>query len=195
MKNKDSDLCINEFFEAFKDVVPIKNDDRVLTSNRTNLLSKQLKRQALEKHHTLSNNYLLTSALPPLDPYDHISYRQDGVQQGVFKNLRLGKYAIDSVIQLQNIQFEVARQRIFEQVLHQHQKGARCILIKHGLGLNNKPYPGFLKTYVNTWLLQLEEVLAFHSALPKHGGNGGTYVLLKKNASEKAKNREEHSKR
>ena len=120
MKDKDSDLCSNEFFEAFKDVVPIKSDDRVLTSNRTNLLSKQLKRQALEKHHTLANNYLLTSALPPLDPYDHISYRQDGVQQGVFKNLRLGKYVIDSVIQLQNTQFEVARQRIFEQVLHQH---------------------------------------------------------------------------
>jgi len=37
-----------------------------------------------------------------------------------------------------------------------------------------------IKNKVNSWLRQHQDVLAFHSAMPKDGGNGAVYVLLKK---------------
>ncbi|MGY8862749.1 MAG: Smr/MutS family protein, partial [Pseudomonadales bacterium] len=39
-----------------------------------------------------------------------------------------------------------------------------------------------IKSHVNHWLQQLDAVLAFTSALPKDGGTGALYVLLKKSA-------------
>ena len=47
-----------------------------------------------------------------------------------------------------------------------------------------------LKGYVNRWLQDLEEVQAFHSAQPVHGGTGAVYVLLRKNLQKKRENRE-----
>lgn len=36
------------------------------------------------------------------------------------------------------------------------------------------------KNLLNRWLPQMNEVIAFHSALPKDGGSGAIYVLLKR---------------
>jgi hypothetical protein len=47
-----------------------------------------------------------------------------------------------------------------------------------------------LKGYVQHWLQELEEVQAFHSAQPVHGGTGAVYVLLRKNLQKKRENRE-----
>ena len=49
-----------------------------------------------------------------------------------------------------------------------------------------------LKSYVNKWLPNLPEVMAFHSAQQHHGGAGAVYVLLKKNAEKKQENGERH---
>jgi len=52
-----------------------------------------------------------------------------------------------------------------------------------------------LKSCVNLWLPQFEQVLAFHSA-PRHlGGMGATCFLLKKSEQARQKNFEIHSKR
>ena len=54
------------------------------------------------------------------------------------------------------------------------------IKIVHGKGLQNgQP---LIKTCVNGWLRQIPQVLAFVSALPRDGGTGAAYVLLKKTA-------------
>ncbi len=186
---------IDDFLNEFKDVTPLKNNDVVPTQRKQNLLAKQLKRQAIENEQSIANNYLSIKAIDPIDPYDHISFKQDGIQDGVFKNLRLGKYKIDGVINLQQQTFEQARQTLFNQVLQAHKGAKRTVLIKHGLGLHSKPYPAHLKSYVNLWLQQMPEVIAFHTALPNHGGNSSVYALLKKNQQEKAQNRELHRKK
>jgi DNA-nicking Smr family endonuclease len=58
-------------------------------------------------------------------------------------------------------------------------QGYRCLLITHGKGAQSNP-PARIKSYVNHWLQQVENVIAFHSATPRHGGTGSVYVLLKK---------------
>jgi len=37
-----------------------------------------------------------------------------------------------------------------------------------------------VKSHVNTWLRQHLQVLGFASCLPRHGGTGAIYVLLKR---------------
>jgi DNA-nicking Smr family endonuclease len=188
--NNDLVDDFDEFLNEFKDVIPLKNTDVVQIINSNNALAKQLKCQAIELEQNSVNNYLSVGEVEPVDPYDHLSFKQDGIQHGVFKNLRLGKYKIDAVINFQQLKFEAARNALFNKVIVSHLNGDRTILIKHGLGLHSKPFPAFLKSYIAKWLTQMPEVIAYHTALSKHGGNSAVYVLLKKNRHEKAQNRE-----
>jgi DNA-nicking Smr family endonuclease len=186
---------LDEFLNELRDVKPIEPTDTVLTGQQKNTLAQQLKRQAIEATQNLINNYLSVEKVEPVDPYDHISFKQDGVQQGVFKNLRLGKYKIDCVFNLQQHTFEQARTSLFNHIMNSHKEGDRTLLIKHGLGLRSQPFPAFLKSYVHQWLQQMPEVIAYHTAQPNHGGNSAVYVLLKKNQQQKANNRELHRKK
>ena len=195
MNNEILDEGLDEFLIEFKDIKPIEQTDTVPTCQQKNTLAQQLKRQAIEASQNLVNNYLSVEKVEPVDPYDHISFKQDGVQQGVFKNLRLGKYKIDFVLNLQQNKFEQARTLLFTHIIDSHQKGDRTLLIKHGLGLRSQPFPAFLKSYVHQWLQQMPEIIAYHTAQPNHGGNSAVYVLLKKNQQEKANNRELHRKK
>jgi DNA-nicking Smr family endonuclease len=193
--NEMLDDGLDAFLNELKDVKPIQQTDRALTNQPKNTLAQQLKRQAIEDNQNLINNYLSVEKVEPVDPYDHISFRQDGVQHGVFKNLRLGKYKIDFVLNLQQYKFEQARTAIFTQITNSHKEGDRTLLIKHGLGLRSQPFPALLKSYLHQWLQQMPEVIAYHTAQPNHGGNSAVYVLLKKNQQQKANNRELHRKK
>jgi DNA-nicking Smr family endonuclease len=193
--NEILDDGLDAFLNELKGVKPIQKTDRVLTVQPKNTLAQQLKRQAIEVNQNLINNYLSVEKVEPVDPYDHISFKQDGVQHGVFKNLRLGKYNIDFVLNLQQHKFEQARTALFTHIINSHKEGDRTLLIKHGLGLRSQPFPALLKSYLHRWLQQMPEVIAYHTAQPNHGGNSSVYVLLKKNQQERANNRELHRQR
>lgn len=170
------------------------NKANTLASNQASL-AQQLKREALEKQIALDDNGLSIDYVKPVDPHDFITYKQDGVQDGVYKNLRLGKYQIDSRYSLKGLKFNDARLGIFNTITACHERGIRTLLIEHGLGINSKPFPAFIKSYVNQWLQEMEVVIAFHTALKQHGGLGSVYVLLKKHANQKQINRERHQAR
>jgi DNA-nicking Smr family endonuclease len=53
-------------------------------------------------------------------------------------------------------------------------------LIVHGKGYRSRNRLPVIKTLLDRWLRECSQVLAFHSAQPKHGGSGAVYVLLKK---------------
>jgi DNA-nicking Smr family endonuclease len=181
-----------EFTDEFKDVKPLKPDDKVVVQVAGHTLAQQLKRQAIESELAEERNYLCLDNIKPIDPYALFSYKKDGVQEGVFKNLRLAKYKIESVLNLQGVKFVQARKHFFESIQENQKLGIRTMLIRHGIGLNSQPYKAFLKSYVKQWLSQMPEIIAYHSALTQHGGSGATYVLLKKSNKEKADNRELH---
>ncbi|MGK0372029.1 MAG: DNA-nicking Smr family endonuclease [Glaciecola sp.] len=184
------------FMSEMQDVTPIAKINKVAVANRHfETLSQRLKREALEKQIALDDNGLSVDNVVPLDPHDFLSYKQDGVQEGVFKNLRLGKYQIDSRLSLRGVKFDDARLSIFNTITDCHQRGIRTLLVEHGLGLQSKPFPGFMKSYVNRWLSEMEAVIAYHTALKQHGGLACVYVLLKKHPNQKQINREIHQKR
>jgi DNA-nicking Smr family endonuclease len=191
--NHDQDIS---FMSQMQDVTPIAQVNKVAVAHKhTETLSQRLNREALEKQIALDDNGLSIDNVSPIDPHDFLSYKQDGVQEGVFKNLRLGKYQIDSRLSLRGVKFDDARLSLFNTITDCHERGIRTLLVDHGLGLQSKPFPGFMKSYVNRWLSEIEAVIAYHTALKHHGGLASVYVLLKKHPNQKQINREIHQKR
>jgi DNA-nicking Smr family endonuclease len=191
--NASNDL--DSFLAEMADVKPIETTNTVALNNKNKeTLAQKLKRRALEKEIQQDDNGLSVDKVDPVDPHDFLSYKQDGVQEGVFKNLRLGKYQIDTHLMLNHLKFDEARQTLYQTLNDCHERGVRTVLIQHGIGLNSKPFPAFLKSYVNQWLKQIDIVIAYHSALKQHGGLGSVYVLLKKHPNQKLINRERNRK-
>lgn len=185
----------DDFLSAMSDVTPLGPNDKVNTTHAQKSLAQQLRRKALEQQLNKANNFLSVEITHLVAPDEIIGFKQDGVQEGVYKNLRLGKYPIDDVLNLQQGSFEKSRQLLFDRIRLNQEKGIRCMLIKHGRGEQSKPIAGYLKSAVNQWLVQLPQVIAFHSAQLHHGGSASVYALLKKSEQHKMHNRELHRKK
>jgi DNA-nicking Smr family endonuclease len=124
------------------------------------------------------------SVIKQVDPLSYLEYQRPGVQHGVYKNLRMGKYEIQSRLDLHRHSVDQARNAVKRFIGDCHQHSIRCALITHGKG-EGRQEPAKLKSCVNHWLRQFNQVLAFHSAQKQHGGLGATYVLIKKDKSAK----------
>ncbi|MBQ4797836.1 DNA endonuclease SmrA [Pseudoalteromonas sp. MMG006] len=184
------------FLSSMEDVKPINHDTVTPISNSYSAtLAQQEKRKAAQINLANDENYLQSEHVEILEPLAILSFKKDGVQSAVFKNLRLAKYQVDATLDLHGQLLKNARNTLFSFIVDCHQRNIRVVLIRHGIGIKNKANPGILKSYVNKWLQELPQVLAFHTALRHHGGSGATYVLLKKSEEKKHENREIHSKR
>ncbi|MFP3426155.1 DNA endonuclease SmrA [Pseudoalteromonas sp. SIMBA_162] len=192
MSLSDFDL----FLSSMEDVTPISSDTiKPLSSSPHSSLAQQQKRQAAENTLSTDENYLSTESVELVEPFAILSFKKDGVQGPVFKNLRLAKYQVDATLDLHGQLLKNARNTLFNFINDCQQQNVRVVLIRHGVGIKNKTNPGILKSFVNKWLPELPAVLAYHTAQRHHGGSGATYVLLKKSADKKHENREIHSKR
>ena len=108
---------------------------------------------------------------------DKLSYFNQTLPHKVRKQLQKGQFAIDDKLDLHNLTVEEARTMVAVFLQQASAQGSRCVLIIHGKGRDiNAP---ILKNKVKQWLPQSEYVLAFCSCLPKHGGTGAVYVLLR----------------
>lgn len=107
-------------------------------------------------------------------------FSQPGIQPKTLRDLKKGKISFEECLDLHGSTVNQARTELgqFLSASVTHQK--RCILIIHGKGKLDKD-PPLLKNLVNHWLKQHPAVLAFASAIPKDGGTGAVYVLLKRN--------------
>ena len=123
-------------------------------------------------------------------PLDILSFKRSGIQDGVFKKFRLGKYNIDGRLDLHRQTVVEARQDVFSFISDATDCDARCVLILHGKGERNINQQAKLKSYAAKWLKEIPQVMAYHSAQKHHGGTGALYVLLKKSERLKEKNRE-----
>ena len=124
------------------------------------------------------------TVIKQVHPLSYLEYQRPGVQHGVYKNLRMGKYEIQSRLDLHRHSVDQAMSALKRFIGDCHQHSIRCALITHGKG-EGREEPAKLKSCVNHWLRQLDQVLAFHSAQKQHGGLGATYVLIKKDKSAK----------
>lgn len=109
-----------------------------------------------------------------------LSYCHSSVTAKQFRELKNGKLFWEARLDLHGLKTETAREALCNFIQFQAQNNKRCLLVIHGKG-GHQGAPPVVKNLINRWLPQFAEVLAFHSALPKDGGHGAVYVLLKRN--------------
>jgi DNA-nicking Smr family endonuclease len=109
---------------------------------------------------------------------DELSFVRPGVQHAQIRKLRKGHYAIRGELDMHGLTTAQARRQLVAFLHDSRMRGARCVRIIHGKGYNSPNRQPILKSKLNVWLRQCDEVLAFCSAPPGDGGTGAAYVLL-----------------
>ena len=177
------------FLDAMEDVQPLKRRSETHWQPQRN-------RRAPQKIDTLQLDNFLTTGFLDLVPLDApLEFKRDGLQSGVLDKLRLGKYGQQASLNLLRQPVEQCRQMLFA-FIHQAMKdGLRNVLIIHGKGKEAGSHANIVRSYLARWLTEFDQVQAFCSALPHHGGGGACYVALKKSPEAKLDNWERHAKR
>lgn len=190
--SQDDDFSL--FQAMMNDVKPIKNDTAELKKSHVVTEAQLAKRQAAIWLNVDDPNYLSTEQTEMIKPQDVIEFKRDGVQEGVYRKLRLGKYPIQARLDLHRKTIKEARDEVVAFLRQCMQMDIRTVMIVHGRGERSNP-PALMKSYVATWLTQINDVQCAHSAQRFHGGTGAVYILLRKSSEKKLENRERHQKR
>jgi DNA-nicking Smr family endonuclease len=183
----------DEFFqEEMLGVTPLKRDARERLLRKGNDGDGEARRLAAEGEPEGLLNSLVDEGVEPLDAWYVLAFKRPGIQHGVYKKLRQGRYEIDARLDLHRLSVKQARVDVHSFIQDAMQYGLRTVLILHGKGQRKteQEKTAVLKGYVQHWLQELEEVQAFHSAQAAHGGTGAVYVLLRKSLQKKRENRE-----
>lgn len=125
-------------------------------------------------------------------PDDWLSFKRGGVQKGVFKKLRQGRYPVEATLDLHQSTPERARDELQAFIADCMTNDIRTALINHGRISGGERGRALIKSYVAQWLPEVEEVMAFHTAQKLDGGEKAAYVLLRKSERRKQENRERY---
>jgi DNA-nicking Smr family endonuclease len=113
-----------------------------------------------------------------LDVDDQLSFRRPGIGTDVTRKLRKGEWAMQGQLDLHGLRSDEAREALGQFVRDAKRMGWRCVRVVHGKGLGSPGKEPVLKSKVQRWLVQKNEVLAFVQAKPSDGGAGALVVLL-----------------
>ena len=121
---------------------------------------------------------------PPLNKLP-MPYLAEGdmsrVDGSIAHKLKTGTYPIDATLDLHGRTQDEAWEVLRYFIATAYSMEKRCVLVVTGKGVQGS---GVLRTQFPRWLAMAgmeEYILAFTTAIAKHGGDGAFYVLLKKN--------------
>lgn len=168
------------FKKALLGVKPIDNqniaDTRVARSKKVDAQTLA-KRAAAEggTEQELTEISDTQAILNPVASQATLSYRIATLQHKVFEDLKAGKIRWFEAVDLHGCTVEQARAAVLQVIQMAKDENQNVVKIVHGKGPE-----AILKTYVNGWLRQHRDVLAFVSAPENQGGTGAVLVLLKR---------------
>lgn len=128
-------------------------------------------------------------AAPPLPPAPPPSLPElepgagAGVDKRTAARLRKGQLKIEGRLDLHGMTQAQAHGELVHFLEVAHDTGRRCILVITGKGLSEDGSVGVLRAAVPGWLNQppnRARVVAFCRAVPRDGGDGALYVLIKR---------------
>jgi len=181
------------FLDEMADVRPLKKTGRYQLNHFTSPTpGQQYRRQATERAEDQPDQALSLYLKKLLKSDDWLEFKRDGIQEGVFKKFRQGRYSVDATLDLQLFSPEMALKELPAFIDNCIAQKIRCLLICHGRKRGGKSSHALIKSYLAQWLPRIEPVMAFHTAQTHHGGTAAVYVLLRKSEKVKEKNRERH---
>ena len=188
----DDDLFLREMEGVRK--ISVTEREALVKNTSPASNTAERRRAALENKPITETNGLRSSEVPRVGPHDVIGFKRPGIQDGVYRKLRLGKYDTEARLDLHRRTVEEARREVARFVRDCLEADIRSVIIMPGKGDRNTKDPAVLKSYLVFWLEELDDVQAFHTAQQHHGGAGAFYVLLRKSDRKKQLAREKFSK-
>lgn len=181
---------MSEDWETFlQDVKPIKKAEKVTLRQKLKQGDFSTAREAASVFTNKDTNPLAVEIRDWYDPHDIIEYKMSGIQEGVFRKFRLGKYSIQARLDLHRKTIKEARELVLKYITNCYNSGLRTVLLSHGKG-GRDGQKAQMKSFCAQWLKELDLVTAYHSAQPKDGGAGVLYVMIRKHPEQKQKTRE-----
>lgn len=118
----------------------------------------------------------------PVDPGDDagMDFQRPQVSRGEMRQLRRGRYRVQDEIDLHGLTAREAQSCLSEFITDCASADRQCVRVVHGKGHRSGPAGPVLKGMVNQLLRTWDEVIAFCPALPRDGGSGAVYVLLRR---------------
>ena len=165
------------FEDAMKDVNPLDQPNRV--QHGKNKPSTRPKQSIRDDQQVLIDMLSEPDDLTSIQTGDELFFARDGLQHKVIKRLKRGELSIQAELDLHRLTKLEARTEVVAFLNYCAQNNFKQIRIVHGKGHGSKGKIPVLKTLINHWLQQRDEILAFCSARPCDGGTGAIYVLLK----------------
>lgn len=113
-----------------------------------------------------------------------------GLDSQIINKMKAGEYSSEAHLDLHGLNALQAWEALVGFFRSAYHKGLRCVLLVPGRGLNSPGGAGILRERLQTWFTQAPfkyVILAFCTALPKHGGAGAIYVLLRKQKKTRGK--------
>ena len=126
----DEDL----FAAEMAGVKPLSREARVrLVKERLSEDQQQGRQRAAEGEEELLNP-LIDDGVIPLDAWYVLAFKRSGIQNGVYRKLRLGQYQVDARLDLHRWTVKKARTEVFAFMVEATRLGLRTVLIVHGKG-------------------------------------------------------------
>lgn len=162
------------FREVVGEVRPLKNDKVVL--EKPKLAAKPRREWINQEPWPVERP---TGGIDIVGIDDYLAYIVPEVPKKWLEQLEKGVFVPEAEIDLHGLTSHQASLQL-QDFLRIGVKGrCRCVQIVHGKGYRSQDHYPILKNHINHWLRHHPDVLAFCSALPKDGGTGAAYVLLR----------------
>jgi len=113
-----------------------------------------------------------------------------GLDAKIFRKLKAGEFSMQGHLDLHGMNAVQARHAVIDFLRCSYMEGKRCVLLIPGRGLNSPMGQGVLRQELSLWLTQAplkRIVLAYTTALPKHGGSGAVYLMLRQVRKDRGK--------
>ena len=169
--------------EHFKDIIgdvhPLKHDRYRPYSKKTpSQTDKHEQYQPTDEASEQQMGYI--SSIHPsigdtLGADDKIAYNAPHIGHKLLRQLRQGKLAVEATCDLHGLNIAQANQCLGQFIYQSLTRQLRCVRIVHGKG---GAYAK-MKTWCAQVLREHDDVLAIFSCIPRHGGTGAVYVLLR----------------
>jgi DNA-nicking Smr family endonuclease len=198
LKDEEHDL----FQTHMKDVTPLKKT-KIIPSPKPRPLPLERKTQTqtntqpLMLNHPLETNPVVKKIQPrvkfkpgislSISSLDHPPITAEAILEFGLQHLSLahkerlkkGQLQLNARIDLHGQNRIDALDKLERFLAHAHAHHNRNLLIIHGKGAKHGDTP-ILKQEIYYYLIRHAHTLALRSALPKHGGSGAIYLILKK---------------
>src|SRR5690606_1013455 len=179
MNQEDDDFSL--FSQAVRGVKRIQDDHADTGKPRIDRQQVSLRRQnAIQRNEGVRVDGLSDQFVIDVGAEDELHWARDGVQEGQMRRLKAGQIAFEGSLDLHGMTVERARETLWEFLAEAAKLEVRCVRVTHGKAARLDGKRPLIKSHVNTWLRQHPQVLGFTSCLPRHGGTGALYVLLKR---------------